>query len=151
MNKDSELVSNRKAGHNYEILDTFEAGILLVGTEIKSLRDNGGSLQDAFIKADVNELWLYNCNISHYRFGNIHNHEERRPRKLLMHKREIEKLRVSTQEKGLAIIPLAIYLKNGRAKVKVALAKGKKSFDKREAIKERDDKRNIARAMKDHV
>lgn len=143
-----DLVSNRRATHNYEILDTFEAGIALQGTEIKSLRNNGGSLQEAYIKVINHELWLVGCTISHYRFGNIHNHEERRDRKLLMHKREIEKMHVAIQEKGLTIIPLAFYLKEGRVKVRIGIAKGKKSHDKREAIKERDEKRHIQKMMK---
>ena len=91
--KSNDLVSNRKATYDYEILETFEAGIALQGTEIKSLRDNGGSLQEAYVKVLGGELWLLGANIAHYRFGNIHNHEERRDRKLLMHKREIERLR----------------------------------------------------------
>lgn len=146
--KDNELVSNKKASFNFEILETFEAGIILQGTEIKSLRDNGGNLQDSYIKAFKGELWLINSSIAPYRFGNIHNHEERRERKLLMHKREIDNLQSASQEKGLALIPLSIYLKAGRAKLKIAIAKGKKTYDKREAIKERDEKRNIAKAMK---
>lgn len=146
--KPKDLVSNRKATFNYEILDTYEAGIVLQGTEIKSLRDHGGNLQDSWVKIDKNEIWLVSCSIAPYRFGNVHNHEDRRERKLLMHKQEISKLKVATQEKGLAVIPLAMYLKNGRVKVKIALAKGKKAFDKREAIKERDDKRYMARVMK---
>jgi SsrA-binding protein len=144
----SELVSNRRATFNYEILETYEAGIVLQGTEIKSLRDHGGGLQDSYVKIIKNEIWLVNSSIAPYRFGNIHNHEERRERKLLMHKREIAKLKVASQEKGLTIIPLALYLKSGRVKVKIAVAKGKKSFDKRTAIKERDEKRQIARSMK---
>lgn len=150
MGNDNELVSNRRATYNFEILETFEAGIALQGTEIKSLRDNGGSLQEAYIKVDNDELWLIGSNIAPYRYGNIHNHEEKRDRKLLMHKREIEKLRVATQEKGLTIIALALYLKNGRVKVRVAIAKGKKTFDKRETIKTREEKRNIDRLMKHH-
>jgi SsrA-binding protein len=148
--KENDLVSNRKATFNYTILETYEAGIALQGTEIKSLRDNGGNLQDSYVKIIQSELWLVNCSISPYRFGNIHNHEERRERKLLMHKREIAQLKKASEEKGFAIIPLGLYLKNGRVKVKLAVAKGKKSFDKREAIKERDEKRHIAKAMKEH-
>lgn len=150
MNKDNELVSNRRVGHDYEILETFEAGIMLQGTEIKSLRDHGGNLQDAYVKVISEVLWLIGCSIAPYRFGNIHNHEERRDRKLLMHKREIEKLRVSQQEKGLTIIPLSVYLSKGIAKIKIAICKGKKSHDKRAAIKERDDKRRMEKAMKEH-
>ena len=144
----SDLVSNKKATHNYEILDTLEAGILLQGTEIKSLRDNGGNLQDSYVKVLHRELWLVGCHIAPYRFGNIHNHDPRRDRKLLMHKREIARLKEATTEKGLTIIALSFYLKDGRVKVKLAIAKGKKTFDKREAIKERDEKRNIDKALK---
>jgi SsrA-binding protein len=144
----SELVSNRRATHDYEILDTYVAGIMLMGTEIKSLRDHGGNLQDAYVKVIKNELWLVGCNIAHYRFGNLNNHEEKRDRKLLMHKREIQKLKEAQMEKGLAVIPLAMYLDNGRAKVKIAIGKGKKAIDKRASIKDKDDKRRIDRAMK---
>lgn len=146
--KDNDLVSNRRATYNYSILETFETGIVLMGTEIKSLRDHGGTLQDAYVKVIGNELWLVGSNIAPYRYGNVHNHEEKRDRKLLMHKREIKKLREATQEKGLAVIPLALYLKNGRVKVRIATAKGKKTYDKREAIQERDEKRQISRAIK---
>lgn len=146
--KPKELVSNRKATFNYEILETFEAGIVLVGTEIKSLRDNGGSLQDAYLKIIGQEIWLVGCSISPYRYGNIYNHEDRRERKLLMHKREINTLRVASQEKGLALIPLSFYLIKGKAKVRIAIAKGKKVADKRATIKERDENKRVAQAMK---
>ncbi len=146
--KTQDLVSNRRATHNYEILETFEAGIALQGTEIKSLRDNGGSLQEAYVKLIRDELWLVGCSIAPYRYGNIHNHEERRERKLLMHKREILRLKTATQEKGLTIVPLAFYLKEGRVKVKIATAKGKKNVDKRADIKERDEKRRMEKALK---
>lgn len=146
----SDLVANRKVFHHYEVLETFEAGIALQGTEIKSLRDHGGSLQEAYVKVIRQEVWLVGCHIAPYRFGNIHNHEERRDRKLLLHKREIERLKTATQEKGLAIVPISLYLKNGRVKIKIGLAKGKKSFDKRESIKERDVKRSIQQALKNH-
>ncbi|MBA3237194.1 MAG: SsrA-binding protein SmpB [Parachlamydiaceae bacterium] len=147
--KNSDLVANRRASYDYEILETFEAGIVLQGTEIKSLRNHGGNLQDAYVKVISDEAFLVGCNISQYRFGNIHNHEEKRERKLLLHKREIAQLKVASQEKGLTLIPLAIYLKEGRAKIKIALAKGKKTFDKRQAIRERDDNRQIAKVLKD--
>lgn len=146
--KTSDLVSNRRATFNYEILETFEAGIVLQGTEIKSLRDHGGSLQDSYVKIIQGEMWLVGSSIAPYRFGNVHNHEDRRERKLLMHKREIERLRIASQEKGLALIPLALYLNKSRVKVKIAIAKGKKTFDKRATIKERDDKRQIERSLK---
>lgn len=142
----NELVSNRRAFHDYEILDTYEAGIILLGTEIKSLRNHGGSLQDAYVDVRGNALWLLNASIAPYNYGNIHNHEERRPRKLLMHKNEIEKLRKQVAEKGLTLIPLAIFLnKKGIAKVRVAIAKGKKAYDKRAALKERESKRAMQR------
>ena len=146
--KPNDLVSNRRARHDYEILDTQEAGIALQGTEIKSLRDNGGSLQEAYVKVIRNELWLIGSSIAPYKYGSIYNHDERRDRKLLMHKREIAKLQTAVQEKGLTLIPLAMYLKNGRVKVKIAVAKGKKTVDKRETIKERDEKRRMEKALK---
>ncbi|MGE5195699.1 MAG: SsrA-binding protein SmpB [Anaerolineae bacterium] len=148
--KESELVSNRRAFHDYEILETFESGIVLLGTEIKSLREHGGGLQDSFIDISQDEAWLKNASIAPYRFGNIYNHEEKRPRKLLLHKREIAKLKTSTAEKGLTLIPLSLYLKNGYVKVKVAIAKGKKAYDKRQALRARDDKKMMDRAMKEH-
>jgi SsrA-binding protein len=142
----NELVSNRKAFHEYEVLDTYEAGIILLGTEIKSLRNHGGSLQDAYVDVKKGTIWLLNASIAPYNFGNIHNHEERRPRQLLMHKNEIEKLRSQVAEKGLTLIPLAIFLnKRGIAKVKVALAKGKKAHDKRAAVRDREAKREMER------
>jgi len=146
--KNSDIVSNRRATHDYEVLETFEAGIVLQGTEIKSLRSNGGSLQDAYVKVIKGELWLVGCQISAYKFGNVHNHEEKRDRKLLMHKREINRFKVATQEKGLTLIPLSMYLKHGRIKIRVAIAKGKKTFDKRATIKERDEKRHMQQAVK---
>lgn len=148
--KGNDLVSNRRATFNYEILETFEAGIALQGTEIKSLRDHGGTLQDAFVKILENEAWLISSSIAPYRFGNIHNHQEKRDRKLLLHKREIERLNVATTEKGLTIVPLGMYLKNGKVKVKIAIAKGKKSHDKRHAIQDREEKREMDRVRKEH-
>jgi SsrA-binding protein len=146
---DSDLVSNRKATHDYEILETFEAGIVLVGTEIKSLRGHGGSLQDSYILiSESGDAILKNASIAPYKFGSVFNHEEKRERKLLLHKREIAKLRSYSAEKGLTLIPLGMYLKNGFVKVKVAVAKGKRSYDKRAALKEREHKRDIDRAMK---
>lgn len=149
--KPSDLVSNRKATFNYEILETFEAGIALQGTEIKSLRDNGGSLQESYVKILGYEAWLVGCTIAPYKYGNVHNHEERRDRKLLLHKREITQLKVATQEKGQTIIPLAFYLKSGRVKCKIAIAKGKKTFDKRADIKDREEKRRMDQARKNYA
>ena len=147
-NQTNDLVSNRRATHDYDILETFEAGIVLQGTEIKSIRNHGASLQEAYIKVLNGEIWLIGCSIAPYRFGNIHNHEEKRDRKLLMHKREINRLKVATQEKGLTIIPLAMTLKQGKVKLRIATAKGKKNIDKRADIKERDQKREVQKALK---
>ena len=144
-----DLISNRKAYHNYEILDTFEAGIVLLGTEIKSIRNHGGNIQDAYVSLHHGEAWLKNASIAPYRFGNLFNHEEKRERKLLLHKREIAKLKSLSEEKGLTVIPLAFYLKHGLIKVRIATAKGKKSYDKRAAIKQREHNRSIDRALKD--
>ncbi len=146
---DSELVSNRKAFHHYEVFETFEAGMILVGTEIKSLRDHGGSLQDAYILASPQGATLKNASIAPYRFGNLFNHEERRDRKLLLHKRELIKLYTLSQEKGLTLIPLSIYLKSGIAKIKIGCCRGKKAYDKRASLKEKEHKRDIARALKE--
>lgn len=143
-----ELVSNRRARHLYEIIETFEAGIVLLGTEIKSLRDNGGHLQEAYCKVSRGELWLMGASIAPYRFGNVHNHEDKRDRKLLMHKREISRLKAATQEKGLTLVPLSLYLKKGRVKARIAIGRGKKLFDKRQVVKERDEKRQMDRARR---
>jgi SsrA-binding protein len=143
-----DLISNRKAFHEYEILETFEVGLVLLGTEIKSLRANGGSLQEAFISVERGELWLIGSSIMPYSYGGAYNHEERRKRKLLAHSQEILKIGSAIQEKGLTCIPLGLYLKEGRAKLKIALARGKQLHDKREAIKARDEKRAIDRAIR---
>ncbi len=148
MSQSQDLVSNRRATHDYEILETFEVGIVLQGTEIKSIRNHGATLQEAYVKVLNGEIWLIGCNIAPYRFGNIYNHEEKRDRKLLMHKREINRLKVAANEKGLTIIPLAMYLKQGRVKLRIATAKGKKNIDKRSDIKERDEKRRMQQALK---
>lgn len=143
-----DLVSNRKAYHDFEILETHEAGIVLLGSEIKSLRSHGGSLQDSYVDIKNQELWLINSSIIPYKFSQAFTHEEKRKRKLLMHKSEISKLSKQVQEKGLTIIPLSIYLKDGTAKVKIGLAKGKKAYDKRAKMKEKSQKREIQRALK---
>ncbi|MFN0065755.1 MAG: SsrA-binding protein SmpB [Chlamydiales bacterium] len=145
-----ELASNRRARHDYEILESFEAGIVLVGTEIKSLRQGGGNLSEGYVRIISDELWLIGSHIAHYAFGNIHNHEERRDRKLLMHKREIERLKTAIKEKGMTLVPLSLYLKEGRAKLSFGTARGKKQQDKRQSIIEREKKREMDRAMKRH-
>lgn len=144
------LVSNRKARHSYEILDTFEAGIVLRGTEIKSLRSHEASLQESYVKIIDRELFLLGSYIKAYSFGNIHNHPERRDRKLLMHSKEINKLHAAVQEKGLTLVALELYIKNGKVKVKLATAKGKKLYDKREDIKSRDEERKMQSALKNY-
>ncbi len=148
MAEDSEIVSNRKARHDYEILEVFETGIVLLGTEIKSLRDGGGGLADAYVRLIDNEIFLVGGYIAPYKFGSVFNHEERRDRKLLLHRHEIQRLKKQVQQKGLTIVPLKIYLVKGRAKLQIALAKGKKKGDKRETIKERDVKRQIQTKLK---
>ncbi len=147
-NMTKELVSNRRAYHNFEILESFEAGVALQGTEIKSLRASGGSLQEAYVRIIRDELWLIGASIAPYKYGNINNHEERRDRKLLVHKRELLRLSVQTREKGMALVPLSLYLKEGRIKCKFGIAKGKKKHDKRTAIMDREKKREMDRATK---
>lgn len=146
-----ELVSNKKAFYNYEILETFEAGIALVGSEIKSLRSHGGNLQDAYVATTKGELFLLQASIAPYSYATVYNHEERRPRKLLMHKNEILRLSAKITEKGIALVPLSLYLKEGRVKVKLALVKGKKQHDKRRAKMEKEKKREVQSAVKRHL
>ena len=143
-----EIVSNRKAFHNYEVLETFDAGIVLTGTEIKSLRDHGGNLSDAYVTISKGEAWLLQSSIAPYRFGNIYNHEERRKRKLLLHKYEIQKLDSRISQKGLTIVPLSLFFSKGFIKVRLGCCRGKKAHDKRQAIIERDKKRELSAAMK---
>lgn len=145
------ITTNRRASHDYFILDRYEAGISLVGTEVKSLRATGGlTLKEAFVQARDGEVFLVNARIEPYDKGNINNHKPERDRKLLMHKREIEKLSVKVLQKGLTLIPLRAYFKNGLVKIEVGLCQGKQTHDKRDAIEERETKREIDRAMKDY-
>ncbi len=143
------VATNRKAYHDYHVGETYEAGIALTGTEIKSVRQGMVSLRDSFARVENGEVFLYNMNVSAYDAGNRFNHEPRRTRKLLLHKSEIRKLVTKTQEKGFTLIPLKVYLKGGRAKVELALAKGKRLYDKREDIKKRDVMRQVDRVIKD--
>ena len=145
-----DLVSNRKAFHHYEVFETYEAGILLLGTEIKSLRNHGGNLLEAYVVFHQGEPYLKNASIAPYKYGTHFNHEERRERKLLLHKREIAKLQNATSEKGFSVIPLAMYLKKGFVKVKLGIARGKKDYDKRAALKKREHDRQIDRSLKDN-
>ncbi|MGB9803436.1 SsrA-binding protein SmpB [Desulfofundulus sp.] len=140
---------NRKARHDYHILETYEAGIALTGTEVKSLRAGRANLQDSFARVENAELFLYNMHISPYDQGNRFNHEPKRTRKLLMHKREILRLLGKSREKGLALIPLKVYFNDrGKAKVELALARGKKVYDKREDMAARDARREMERALR---
>lgn len=132
------LADNRKARHDYFFLETFEAGIVLTGTEVKSVRAGKVQLRDAYAAIKNNELWLHNAHISHYEHGNRWNHEAVTVRKLLLHRREIDKLIGKTREKGQTLVPTKMYLKDGRVKVEIALAKGKQNYDKRETIKKRE-------------
>ena len=141
------IVSNRKARHDYSILDTYEAGLVLVGTEVKSLREGRASLVDAFATVDDGEVWLRNVHIPEYTQGTWTNHTPRRTRKLLLHRREIEKLIGKTKESGLSLVPLSMYFKDGKVKVEIGLARGKKTYDKRQTLIERQGKREAERAM----
>ncbi len=139
------VASNRKAGHEYFLLDRYEAGIALQGSEIKSIRAGQVSLAEAYVRIDGHEAWLEDAHIAPYEQASHYNHDPRRPRKLLIHRREIRKLWDEVRQKGLTVVPLRIYLKNGRAKVEIALAKGKKLYDKRQAIAKRDAEREAER------
>ncbi len=139
---------NRKAYHDYFVEDRYEAGIELFGTEVKSIRKGALNLKDAYCIAKNGELYLHGMHISPYEYGNIFNKDPVRPRRLLMHKREIQKLQALAQQDGYALVPLSVYFKNARVKIEVGVCKGKKNYDKRQAIAQRDAKRDIARAMK---
>ena len=138
---------NRRARHEYEILDTYEAGIVLVGTEVKSLRTGRLNFMDAFCRVENNEVWLYNMHITPYELGNRFNVEPLRKRKLLLHSWQIQELRAETEQKGPTIVPLALFFQRGFAKLEIALARGKKLYDKRESIAERDQDREARRQL----
>ncbi len=142
------IADNRKARHNYHVLDTLECGIALVGSEVKSLRSGGLSLDEAYGRVDGDEVWLLGANIAEYSFSHALNHEPKRRRKLLMHRREIRKFAGQAFEKGLTLVPLKMYFKEGRAKVLLGICKGKQKHDKRESMKQREMKRDIDRAMR---
>jgi len=144
---DKNIVSNRQARFNYAILESLEAGIALTGTEVKSIRLGNISLNESFARVDGTEIFVYNMHIAPYEFGNINNTDSMRPRKLLLHKSQIRKLSAETSAKNLALIPLKVYFKNGLVKMELALAKGKKLYDKRESIKRRDSQREISRKV----
>ena len=143
------ISENRKARHEYTFLETLEAGLELRGTEVKSLRNGRANLQEAFCRIEDGEMWIYNMHISPYDFGNRFNHEPKRTRRLLLHKKETARLYAKVREKGLTIVPVKLYFSHGLAKLEIALAQGKKLYDKRDAMAERDSKRDIERALRD--
>lgn len=142
------IASNKKALHDYFIVQKFEAGLMLTGTEVKALRDGKANLKDAYVIFKDGEAFLFGAHISPYSHGNLQNHEPERLRKLLLHKNEIEKLRVQTVEKGLSVVPLRLYFKGSRVKTEVAIVRGKKQYDKRETERTREADREAAQAMK---
>jgi len=142
------IARNRRARHDYHIEEVYEAGLVLTGTEVKSLRAGRASLTDGFGQISDHEVWLHNVHIPEYTQGTWTNHEPRRTRKLLMHRREIDKLARETTERGLTLVPLALYFKDGKAKVELALARGKRSYDKRHDLAARDAAREVDRALR---
>lgn len=143
-------IINRKARFDYEIIETYEAGIVLTGTEIKSIRKGSANLKDSYAIIKNNEIFILNMHISEYDKGNIFNHNETRTRKLLMHKKEILKLRDKIDQQGFTLIPLKLYFKGNKAKIEIGLARGKKNYDKREAIKKKDIERDVAKQLKNY-
>lgn len=147
--KGEKLVcQNRKASFNYFIDDKIEAGLVLTGTEVKSLREGKGSLAEAYVQVKKAEAWIFQFHIPHYEQGNIYNVDPVRPRKLLLHRREIERLAKHVERQGFALVPTRVYFRNGRAKVEIGLGRGKKAYDKRESLKEREHGREMDRARK---
>ncbi|MDR3636079.1 MAG: SsrA-binding protein SmpB [Isosphaeraceae bacterium] len=142
------VARNRRARHEFDLLETVEAGIVLTGTEVKSLRNGKASLEEAYAGIENDEVWLYGCDIPEYLQANRMNHKPKRPRKLLLHRREIDKLKAKASERGLTIVPLKIYFKEGMAKVEICVARGRKLFDKREALKKQDARRDMDRALR---
>jgi SsrA-binding protein len=145
------IASNRKAYHAFEILETHEAGLVLRGTEVKALRDGRADLKESYARIEGNEAWLLGCHISPYAQGNRANHEPLRPRKLLLHRGEIARLLGRVMEKGLTLVPLRLYFKGGRVKVELGLARGRKTLDKRHAIREREERREMDRALRERA
>ena len=145
------IAQNRKAYHDYFIEETYEAGLVLTGTEIKSIRKGSVSLRDAYARVDDGEVFIYNMHIAPYEQGNRYNHDPLRPRKCLLHKKEIHHLYGAVRQRGVTLVPTKVYIKDGWAKVELALAKGKKLYDKREAAKERDANREIQRALRSRM
>ena len=144
-----QIAENRKARHDFHIVERVEAGIALTGTEVKSLRDGGGNLREAYAQLRGGEVFLVGANIAPYAQGNLQNHEPTRDRKLLLHRREIEQLGVKVSQRGMTLVPLSMYLRDGRVKLELGLARGKEGVDKRHAMADRDARRQIERAMKE--
>jgi SsrA-binding protein len=142
------VARNRRARHDFDLIEKVEAGLVLTGTEVKSLRNGKANLEDAYAEVDRGEVWLLGCDIPEYVQANRMNHAPKRPRKLLLHRREIGKLVTKTNEKGITLVPLSLYFKKGIAKVELCLARGRKTFDKREALKKQEAKRDMDRAMR---
>lgn len=140
--------TNRKARHDYELLDTYEAGLVLTGSEIKSIRAGRVNLREGFVQPREGELWLLNTHIATYDQAGTYGHDPLRPRKLLLHRKEIDRIIAQIQEKGLTVVPTVMYLTRGRAKVEIALARGKKKYDKRETLRKQDSNRQIERALR---
>ena len=145
---DRVVTSNRRAFHEYHIIESIEAGVVLTGTEIKSIRDGKATISEAYARVDAGELWLIGSNIAPYTHGNRANHEPDRPRKLLVHRRELDRLRSSVEQKGLTLVPLRLHLKQGRAKIDIGVARGKKLYDKRTADADRQSRRDVERALR---
>lgn len=143
------ITTNRKARHDYFIVESMEAGIVLQGTEVKSLRLGQANLKDSYAAIRGGEVWLYHLHISPYDHGNIYNHDPVRPRKLLLHRREIKRLIGKVEERGMTLVPLRMYFKNGKAKVELGLARGKRQYDRRQDIARRDTERDVQRELKD--
>lgn len=143
--KERTITLNKKAYHDYEIFNKYEAGLALLGTEIKSLRQQKGTVQDSYCKVRNGEIWMINSNIPEYKFGTINNHDPLRDRKLLLHKNEIKKINTKLQDKGFTLIPLKLYFLGAKVKVEIGLAKGKRQYDKREALKKEEIKRQLKR------
>jgi SsrA-binding protein len=143
------VANNKRANHDYELLERFEAGLALTGTEIKSVRANRVSLQRSYVQPRNGELWLVEANIAQYEHGNRENHDPVRPRKLLLHRREINKIIDQLAQKGLTLVPTRMYLKDGRAKLEIALARGKHKYDKRADLAKRDSERQVERALRE--
>jgi SsrA-binding protein len=146
---EGDVASNRQASYRFELLDRLECGIVLAGTEVKALREGGVQIKDGYASIDEGELWLHNVHIAHYAPAARENHELERPRKLLAHRREIDRLMGQVKEKGLTLVPTRMYFKDGRAKVEIAVGRGKDVLDKRDAIRAREQNRDIQRALRD--